>query len=154
MTAPVAPRAGLHALVRVLDDLVRIPGTKVGIGLDAVIGLIPGVGDVAGTALASLVVLAAARDGASGTVLARMVLNVLIDAAVGAIPILGDLFDVGFRANVRNVALLERHLADPQRTRAASGGVVALVALALLLLLVAVGAAAWFVVRALVTQLG
>ena len=142
-------RERLAALARALDAAVRIPGTNVRVGLDAVIGLVPGIGDVAGAALAGYIVLAAARRGASPALLTRMLLNVAIDTVLGAVPVIGDVFDVAWRANSRNVALLDRHVADPQGTRAASGAVVAAVLLGLALLLAVGLAAAWLTIRAL-----
>jgi hypothetical protein len=117
-----------------MDSAVGIPGTRLRFGLDALLGLVPGVGDVVGAAAAGYVVLAAARLGAPASVLVRMLLNVGIDTVVGSVPLLGDLFDLGFRSNSRNVALLERHLADPRGARAASRSVVVGVLLGLALL--------------------
>ena len=142
-------RTRLTALARALDSAVRIPGTDVRFGLDAIIGLVPGVGDLAGAALAGYIVLAAARQGASAALLARMLLNVAIDTVLGSVPVVGDLFDVAWRANLRNVALLERHVADPTGTRAASRGVVLAVVLGLVLLLAAGLVAAWLALTAL-----
>lgn len=141
-TAAGAP-GGVHAdrvraLARLLDAAVRVPGTNLRFGLDAVLGLVPGVGDLAGAAASGYIVLAAARLGAPAAVLLRMLLNAAIDAVVGTVPLLGDLFDFGWRANTRNVALLERHLADPRGARAASRTVVLAVLAGLVLL--AIGA--------------
>ncbi|MGZ8470762.1 MAG: DUF4112 domain-containing protein [Gemmatirosa sp.] len=139
-TLPVAggPHAErVRAMARVLDSAVGIPGTRVRFGLDAVLGLIPGVGDVVGAAAAGYIVLAAARLGAPPTVLVRMLLNVGVDTVVGAVPLLGDLFDLGGRSNSRNVALLERHLADPRGARASSKVVVVGVLIGIALLAVA-----------------
>jgi hypothetical protein len=156
LSAPVrgAPARLHHAervrrLARVLDSAVGVPGTRVRFGLDAVLGLVPGVGDVVGAAAAGYIVLAAARLGAPATVLVRMLLNVAIDTVVGAVPLLGDLFDLGFRSNARNVALLERHLADPRGARAASRRVIVGVLLGLALL----AAAGLLLVVALVREL-
>ena len=102
-----------RALARVLDTAVGIPGTKLRFGLDAILGLIPGAGDAVSAALSGYIILAAARAGASKPVLLRMVGNVVLDTVVGAIPVLGDVFDVAFRSNSRNVALLERVALDP-----------------------------------------
>jgi hypothetical protein len=142
-------RSDLTALARALDSAVRIPGTNVRFGLDAVIGLVPGVGDLAGAAIAAYIVLAAARRGAPPALLARMLLNVAVDTAVGAVPVLGDVFDVAWRANTRNVALLERHVAAPVETRAASRLVVGAVLLGIVLLLAGGIALAWLGLRAL-----
>jgi len=100
----------LERLSRLLDSSFRIPGTRIRTGLDPLIGLIPGVGDLAGAALSTYLVAEAARLGIPRRTLARMMTNVGIETIVGAIPILGDLFDVAFRANRRNVKLLENAL--------------------------------------------
>lgn len=130
--------ARVRALARLLDSAVGVPGTRFRFGLDSVVGLIPGVGDVAGAVATGYLVLAAGRLGAPPVVLARMLLNAAVDALVGTVPLVGDLFDVGWKANSRNVALLERHLADPRGARASSRGAVYGV-LALLALLVVAG---------------
>lgn len=93
-----------------MDSLFRLPGTRIRIGLDSLLGLIPGVGDVAALMPASYIILRAHRMGASRPVLARMAVNTGIDTVVGSIPLIGDIFDVGYKANRRNVALLRRHL--------------------------------------------
>lgn len=129
-----------RGLARLLDTAVRIPGTDVRIGLDPLLGLIPGLGDVIGGALSGYVILLAARAGASKPVLLRMLANVAMDSLVGAVPVLGDIFDVAWKANVRNLALLERHLERPAATRTSSRAFVAVVLIAVLLL--AVGAVA------------
>ena len=113
MTATDRHLDNARALARVLDTAVGVPGTRLRIGLDAILGLIPGAGDAVSAALSGYIILAAARAGASKAVLLRMVGNVLVDTVIGAVPVLGDLFDVVFRSNARNVALLERHAVDP-----------------------------------------
>ena len=139
--------AGLRGLVRTLDGAVSIPGTGIRFGLDAVIGLVPGIGDFAGAALSGLVVVAAARAGVPAAVLLRMLLNVGIDAVIGAVPLVGDLFDFAWRANTRNLALMERAVADPTTARRSSRAVVAGVLVALLVLLAAGGWLAFTVAR-------
>ncbi len=108
-----ARRAELHRiqqLADLLDSRFRIPGTRWNIGLDGLIGLIPGIGDAA-TGLVSLAIVAwAARLGAPKSVLLRMLANVGADVALGSVPIVGDLFDIGFKANRRNADLLLRFL--------------------------------------------
>src|SRR5687767_8986818 len=116
MERPIRDDANdVRQLARLLDSAVRIPGTNIRVGLDALLGLIPGIGDAIGAALSGYIVLAAAKLGLPKSVLARMVLNLGIDTAVGAVPILGDLFDVAFRANTRNIALIDS--ADRKSTR-------------------------------------
>src|SRR6187401_2142481 len=96
-------------LARLLDTAITIPGTNIRFGLDAQLGLVPGVGDALGTLLSSQIVVAAARSGVPQRILMLMLLNLVVDTLVVAIPLLGDSFDIGFRANQRNYALLERH---------------------------------------------
>ncbi|HEX2723393.1 MAG TPA: DUF4112 domain-containing protein [Gemmatimonadaceae bacterium] len=122
MTSPVRTdqAARVRALARMLDSAVRIPGTGVTLGLDSLVGLIPGVGDLAGAAMSGYIILSAARMGATPAIVARMILNLGADTLVGSIPLLGDVFDVGFRANMRNAALLDRHLAEPAAVRRSS----------------------------------
>ncbi len=113
------------ALVRVWDEAVRIPGLGWRIGLDAIVGLVPGAGDLAGAIVSSYVVVIAARLGVGGPTLGRMVGNIAIDAVVGAVPVVGDLFDVGWKANRKNYDLLERWRARPRSVHRASVAVLA-----------------------------
>ena len=92
-----------------LDSQFRVPGTNIRFGLDAIIGLIPGIGDISTPIFAALLLLQGVRMRLPIVVQARMVLNAAIDMLVGFVPILGDLVDIGFKANLRNLALLERH---------------------------------------------
>jgi hypothetical protein len=124
----------VRVLARVLVSAVRIPGTSMRFGLDAVLGLIPGVGDVAGGVFASYVLIQAARLGAPPSVLLRMLVNVGIDSLVGTVPLIGDFFDIGWKSSTRNVALLERHVEQPGAARAASRRVLAAVLGALALM--------------------
>jgi Domain of unknown function (DUF4112) len=105
-------QVGLDALRRwavLLDSAFRIPGTRIRFGLDAIIGLVPGVGDISTPAFAGLLLLQAVRMRVPIVVQARMVLNAAFDMLVGLVPILGDLVDIGWKANLKNLALLERH---------------------------------------------
>ena len=137
-TAALEP---LRTVARWMDHAVRIPGTSVRLGLDAVFGLFPGIGDALGAVVSAWFLVEGIRLGAPPALLARMGMNIGIDALLGAVPLLGDLFDIGWRANARNLALLEGHMADPHRTRRRSAWVVAgsasAVAAALTLLLAA-----------------
>jgi hypothetical protein len=141
--------ARARGLARLLDDLVRIPGTNIGIGLDPIIGLIPGFGDVVGGVMSSYILLIAAREGAPTSVLIRMLGNIALDSLVGVVPVVGDLFDFGVKSNRRNVDLLERYLGSPRETKAASRGVIALLLLAIVLLVAGVIAAGVWLVRLL-----
>jgi len=133
--APQEVPVWAERLVRSLDDLVRIPGTPIGIGLDAVIGFfLPGAGDAL-TALGSVAILLLGwRRGVPTSVLGRMLLNIGIDALVGAIPVLGDLFDVFWKSNRKNLELLQKWEHDPQAPRSAADYVVLGAALLLVLL--------------------
>lgn len=149
--APDLERARFVA--HVLDDLVRIPGTRRRVGLDPVLGLVPWLGDWL-PLLASLDLIAsAARRGAGAAVLLRMLGHVGVDALVGTVPLLGDLFDLGWKANRRNLAILERVAVDPERTRRRSRWIVGgVLAGGVLLVLAGIGTGVWVlsrVVRAL-----
>jgi hypothetical protein len=102
----------IHLLSRMLDEQFRIPGTTYRIGLDGLLGLIPGVGDAAGALLSAYILSEAIRLGAPRTVLLRMVANIGIDMVVGAIPVVGDIFDMAWKANKKNAALLHAYLAS------------------------------------------
>jgi hypothetical protein len=106
----------LERVAWLMDRAFRVPGTKISVGLDAILGLLPIGGDVlTGIVQAGLVMAALGRYRVPRAVAARMMFNVLIDVAVGSIPLLGDMFDVAFKANTRNIRLL-----DPYRPRAAT----------------------------------
>lgn len=102
------------------DNLIRIPVLGRRIGLDAILGVVPGLGDATGGLVAAYGLVIATRLGVSPPVIFRMMLNIGIDTVVGAVPLLGDLFDVGWKANTRNLALVERAVAEPHRARRSS----------------------------------
>lgn len=139
----------LDGMAYLLDNSIPIPGTGARVGLDAVIGLVPGIGDVAGAAMSAYIVMQAARMGAPGSVVARMVLNVGIETVVGSIPFLGDLFDAGWKANARNMKLLRAAVDEPGAARRSSRAVVIGAGLALLLILALIGVVAFAVLRAM-----
>ena len=95
-----------------LDDRYRVPGTRYRVGLDGLVGLIPGIGDVVTSTLTAYIVYQAWRLGIPAGTLMRMVANLGIDTVVGIVPLVGDLLDIGFKANRRNLRLLHRHLAE------------------------------------------
>jgi hypothetical protein len=105
----------IRLLSRLLDEQFRIPGTTYRVGLDGLLGLIPGVGDAAGALLSTYILYEAIRLGAPSTVLLRMIANIGIDAVGGAIPVVGDIFDMAWKTNKKNAALLHAYLAS-QRT--------------------------------------
>jgi hypothetical protein len=130
-------RRRLDRLQRVgwlLDNSIPIPGTRFRLGIDQLIGLVPGIGDLIGGFLSLYIIVEASRMGVPHGLLARMGWNVAIDTLVGEIPILGDLFDIGFKANVRNLALLDGYLQRPAEVRRSSQRFVALLVVGLLLL--------------------
>jgi len=135
-------------VAHVLDDLVRIPGTRRRVGLDPVLGLVPWLGDWM-PLLASLdLIVSAARRGAGPAVLLRMLGHVGVDALVGTIPLVGDLFDLGWKANRRNLAILEGVAVDRERTRRRSGWIVGgVLAGGVLLVLAGIGTGLWVLSR-------
>jgi hypothetical protein len=132
-------------LAELLDQRFTIPGTSIRIGLDPILGLIPGVGDAVSNIAGSTILLIAAQYRLPKIVLLRMALNVAFNAMIGAIPILGDVFSIWFRSNVRNAQLLERYLSTEVRpSRLGDWMFVAGLIVALLLLLIGtIAAIAW-----------
>lgn len=128
-----------------MDTAIPLPG-GLRIGWDGIIGLIPGVGDVVGLGVSSYIVMGAAKLGASKATLFRMVLNVIMETAIGAIPLVGDVFDLVYKANVRNMALLDKQLEDPEATSRESRGELLLVGIIFGLLFLIV---LWIAVRVL-----
>jgi hypothetical protein len=137
--------ARLDTLAHLLDNQFRIPGTNIRFGIDSLIGLIPYVGDVAGLAISGVLFNIMLRRGVGPILLLRMLGNVLLDTIVGVIPVVGDLFDFGFKANRRNVDLLKRYYADglPKPNTKYSIGLLVLVFLALFIFVM------WATVRVL-----
>lgn len=140
----------VRSLARMLDTAFRVPGTRFRFGVDPLLGLLPGLGDVVGGFLAGYILFIGVRVGAPRSVLLRMFSNIAIDTFFGAIPLVGDLLDAGWKANTRNVALLERFLEQPGKTAAASRTFVAALILALVLLIVGTIVLAVLLVRWLV----
>jgi hypothetical protein len=122
-----------------LDSQFRLPGTRFRFGLDPLLGLLPVVGDLSTTVVSVALLLTMMRHGASGAVVVRMALNILLDTVVGAIPVVGNVFDFAYKSNERNVALLRRHYAEGRHTGSGKG----LVALLLLAFLGLAGLVAW-----------
>lgn len=115
MTQPSSQNRGLKQvefLAKLMDSRFRVPGTNFRFGLDGIIGLIPVAGDLSTFAISGYMLVILARNGAGGFLLARMTLNILIDAVIGMIPFLGDLFDVTFKANMRNLRLMQEHYTE------------------------------------------
>ncbi len=107
----------LGKLSRLLDNAIAIPGTKFRVGLDPILGLIPGAGDLIGTAFSAYIVIEAARLGIPRSTLGKMVSNILLESVVGTIPVLGDWFDFAWKVNTKNIELLETHLGVTQDSK-------------------------------------
>lgn len=129
----------LERLAWLLDSAIRIPGTNYRVGIDGFIGLIPGFGDLVGTVLSSYIMAVASQLGVPVVVMIRMALNIAVESIVGTIPILGDVFDFAWKANQRNVTLLNQYVEKPGSTTASSRLVVVLVIILLILLVIALG---------------
>jgi hypothetical protein len=113
-----SPTADVELLAWLMDNSIPVPGTGRRIGLDAIIGLVPGLGDVLSGGLGLLVVIRGVQRALPSIVLARMVANVALDFVIGSIPVIGDAFDLWYKSNARNVALLRRYSASPQDSTA------------------------------------
>ena len=135
-------------LAKILDTTVKIPGTPFYLGLDPLLGLIPGIGDLLANLMGTVILGLAARLQVSQVVIARMSLNLLINGTVGAIPIVGDLFSVWFRSHARNAELLRRATTQPYREiRQAKFYVVSIIGGTSMLLLLAIALVLWIVVK-------
>ncbi|MEQ9354812.1 DUF4112 domain-containing protein [Coleofasciculus chthonoplastes] len=104
----------LRRLSHLLDNAIPIPGTPWRFGLDPVLGLLPGAGDFLGTAFSTYIVLEAARIGIPRSLLGQMVINILLDTVIGSVPIVGDIADATWKANAKNIELLETYWDSPQ----------------------------------------
>lgn len=107
--------ARITLVARLMDSAVLIPGLNRRVGLDAMLGLVPGIGDAVSAAIASYIIWEARQLGLPRWKIARMIGNVAVDTAIGAIPFAGDLFDVFFKANMRNLRIIHDHLGTPKR---------------------------------------
>ena len=135
-------------LAKILDTTVKIPGTPFYLGLDPLLGLIPGIGDLLANLMGTVILGLAARLQVPQIVIARMSLNLLINGTVGAIPIVGDLFSVWFRSHARNAELLRRAATEPYReTSQARLYVVGIIGGTAMLLLLAIALVLWIVVK-------
>lgn len=128
----------VERIARLMDSQYQLPGTRFRFGLDPLLGLLPVVGDLSTLAVSGALLLTMLRHGASGAVVVRMAFNILLDTIIGAIPILGNLFDFAYKSNERNVALLRRHYAEG-RHRGSGKGLVALLLLGFLVVFALVG---------------
>jgi hypothetical protein len=125
-------------LALILDQFLRLPGTRFRFGLDPIIGLIPGIGDTASAMISALSLVYAARCGLPKVLLARMSFNILLNEIIGIVPGIGDAFSFWFKSNLRNYELLQRHMAAPVASRK-SDWIFVVVVLALLFVIVCAG---------------
>jgi Domain of unknown function (DUF4112) len=139
----------LKSMAWLLDNSIPLPG-GFRIGLDALIGLVPGIGDAVGALISVFIINEARSLGAPRSVLMRMSGNVLIETLIGAIPLIGDLFDAGFKSNMRNLALLERYHSDPIGSRRSSRLFVVLFSLFLFVMAVSIVAIPILIVAGIV----
>ena len=133
----------LDRLAWILDSSIPIPGTPWKIGLDGLIGLIPGIGDISAGVISSYILFQALRLGVPPLVVARMALNILLESVLGVIPVVGDIFDFAFKANQRNVALMREYVISPNKVKRRSLFLVLLIVLGLIGVLVAM---VWMIV--------
>ncbi len=138
--------ARLRSLTHLLDNALPIPGTKLRFGIDPIIGLLPGGGDLAMSVVSSYILVEAARLGLPRPTLLRMLWNLVFDALIGIVPMAGDLADFAWKANSKNLALIEAHLAKPQQQVKADYFFVALLILVFLAVVIAIGALTVFLI--------
>ena len=135
----------MEILAKLMDSQFKIPGTSIRFGWDALIGVVPGIGDFATFLVSGYMVTVLAKNGASGFLLARMVWNIVLDALVGSIPVLGDMFDVAFKANQRNLQLMREHYHEGRHR----GSAWKLIIPILLFMLLLIGCIVWLTYRAI-----
>jgi Domain of unknown function (DUF4112) len=130
----VASLRRLRRISHLLDNAIPIPGTKYRIGLDPILGLIPGGGDLIGSIFAGYVVFKSAQMGVPRETLVQMATNIVFDTVAGTVPVAGDLFDVAWKANVKNIELLDAHLGSPEPGKKADWLFVVVLLLGLILI--------------------
>lgn len=148
------PQSAVERLAWWLDSAIAVPGTRFRIGFDALIGLIPGFGDLVGALLSSYIIAVAASRGLPRSALARMAINVGVEAIVGVVPIFGDIFDAAWKANQRNVRLMQQFRSAPSAARRQSRAAVAAWMTGVLAFIVVLGLGVFAVIRWIVSALG
>lgn len=143
-TAPDKLR-NIDRLSTLLDSKFRIPGTDIRFGADFLIGLVPYGGDILSFLMSGALVVTMAQHGASGKLVAKMLFNILIDTTVGAVPILGDIFDLFYKSNRRNYHLLREHYVEGAHTGSAKGVIIGTVVALILMLILLLGIVVWVV---------
>ena len=139
----------VERIAYLLDERFRIPGTNFRFGLDPILNLIPIAGDLSGFALSSALILTMAKNGASGKIVALMAVNAILDVTLGAIPVLGQIFDFYYKANSKNIRLLKEHYEEGRHQGSGKSvwitAIVALIVLFLLFIFIVWKVLAWFV---------
>ena len=136
-------------LALIMDNFLRLPGTQFRFGLDPLMGLLPGLGDTGSAIISAMALIAAARRGLPKILLARMSLNILINEAIGIIPLVGDAFSFWFKSNARNYELLKRHTAGTRRSTSGDWIFVALVlALLFVIVIISLAVSLWLLAQA------
>lgn len=136
----------LRKLSNLLDNAFRVPGTSIGVGIDPLLGLLPGGGDFIGGLLSVYIVYSAAKMGVPKESLIRMASNIVFDSLAGTVPVVGDLFDVAWKANIKNIDLLETHLDSPKKSKKANRWFVFLLLAGLVLLVIGIAAVSVFII--------
>lgn len=144
----------LRSLSYILDNAIPIPGTSYRVGLDPILGLIPGGGDILGSAFSAYIVLEAALLGLPRESLVRMASNILFETVVGSVPVLGDIFDATWKANVKNMAMLEAHMNSPKQSKRADWWFIILLLGGLMLVVLGIAAISIIIVRLLFQAIG
>jgi hypothetical protein len=141
----------VQTVSRLLDNALAIPGTQFRVGIDPILGLLPGAGDWLSAILSVYLILESMRFGLPAKTLLQMLINLLADAAVGTFPIVGDLLDLTFKANHRNVKLLEAHIQNPKPPQLIDRVVMVLAIVLLIAFLIAVTSIAYMVIDGLLS---
>ena len=149
---PVEPLFRWLALL--MDNLIRVPGTNFRIGIDPLLGLIPGVGDTSSAVVSALALVQAARQGMPKIVLMRMAMNILLNELIGIVPVIGDAFSFWFKSNARNYELVKQHASGGRRAKRSDWVFVVAVLIALGLLVVAGLAISFWLLQQLFKALG
>lgn len=152
--SPSNPLQRVQTLSQLLDNAIAIPGTDFAVGLDPMIGLLPGGGDLVTGGLSLYILFEAFRLGASAPTLTRMATNIALDTLAGTVPVIGDLFDVAWKANARNVALLEDHVRSPTPRQQSDRLFFALLVTGLVILILGIATLSVLVIHWVVQILG
>ncbi|HEY9604371.1 MAG TPA: DUF4112 domain-containing protein [Allocoleopsis sp.] len=137
----------LRRLSYMLDSAIPIPGTRLRVGLDPLLGLLPGAGDFLGTALSAYIVIESARLGVPRSALVEMVSNIVLDTVIGTVPVVGDIADVVWKANAKNIQLLEEHLHVPKQRKRGDWLFLALLLVGLLFIVMLIAAISVVILR-------